>query len=54
MLPTLLVLAHAPGLNGTPYWPWRYGDAPLAPIVAVAGLAFALAWAAAELLPLER
>ncbi|MCB9384698.1 MAG: hypothetical protein H6509_08785 [Bryobacterales bacterium] len=48
VLPALLVLAHAPGLNGTPYWPWRYGDATLGPIVAVAGLAFALAWAAAE------
>ena len=44
----MLVLLNTPGLNGTPYWPWRYGDAPVAPFLAIAGLAFAGAWAAAE------
>jgi hypothetical protein len=42
------LLAKAPGLNGTPYWPWRYIDAPAAPFLAIAGVAFAGAYAAAE------
>ena len=42
------MLAKAPGVNGTPYWPWRYGDASLAPFLAIAGLAFAIVWTAAE------
>ena len=48
LFPAVLVLAHTPGVNGTPYWPWRYGDAAVAPFIAVGGLAFAAAWAASE------
>ena len=48
VLPALLVLIHMPGVNGTPYWPWRYGNAEVAPFLAIAGLGFAAAWAASE------
>ena len=48
LVPALLVLLHMPGVNGTPYWPWRYGNAPVAPFLAIAGLGFAAVWAASE------